>query len=220
MIFYIYNMFIAPSSILLPILIGAIKYRSLDRSLKIILLFNIITGVLNLINHVLATHLISNLFIFHFYAIFEFAIISWFYNIQFKGIINKIIPPLVGIFSILCLVNFFYIQNNIKIELNTYTRSLEGIVIIGYSVMFFNRQSQVDTQHTWGESSLNWANSSFLVFYSCSFFTFMVTNYFLHLDSRILNTIWGVYDAALIAENVLFAIAFLKCRQQPIISSS
>ncbi len=220
MIFYIYNMFIVPASILLPIVWGSIKYRSLDKSLKIILLFNVFTGTLNFINHILATHRISNLFVFHFYAIFEFAIISWFYNVQFKGVVNKIIPPLVVTFGTLCLINFFFIQNNIKLELNTYTRSLESIFIIGYSVMYFNQQSQTDNEHKWVDLSLNWVNSAFLIFYSCSFFTFMATNYFVRPDTTFTqNVIWGIYDTALLAENILFAIAFYKCRQQPIISS-
>lgn len=194
---------------------GIINYRYFDKSLKTIFFFILLSAAFNFTNVFLARKGIHTLFLFHIYAIFEFGCVSWFFKQQLTGLISKIIPALILIFSALCLFNFFYIQN--KLELNTYTRSLESIIIIGYSIMFFNKQSQIDTKHSWGNYSLNWVNTSLLIFYSCSFFAFMIANYVANGDKVVAYIIWALYDTALLVENILFAIAFYKSKNQSII---
>jgi hypothetical protein len=215
--FNFYDRYVLTASILIPVIIGLVNYRFLSKSIKIILFFNIFTGILEILNIILASLNIYNTFVFHFYSIFEFALISWFYKLQFKGKTDKIIPPLIVAYAILSIINFLYIQNNI--QLNTYTHSIEAIIIIGYCINFINKQSQFDATYSWGSFSLNWINTGLLLFYSCSFFAFMFTNYLMHASKHINNVVWSSYDTIIIFENILFAIAFYKCKNQPIISS-
>ncbi|MDB4926662.1 hypothetical protein [Mucilaginibacter sp.] len=213
---HFYERYFLSGSILIPIIIALFNYKLLGMPLKVILYFLVFSAVLQTVNMILSSQYIPNLFVFHFYAIFEFAFVSWFYSLQFKGLINKLIPPMVLTFAVLCVINFFYIQK--KLEFNTYTRSLEAVIIIGYCVMFFNKQMQTNSKYKWGSLSLNWINTGLLIFYSCSFFIFMFSNYLLNANKHIITVVWSTYDTIIILENILFAIAFYKCRKQPIIS--
>lgn len=217
MTFYqIFDRYIAGCSILIPIIIAGSSYKLLSKPLKVFFFFNIFTFILNTLNIILSSLSIPDLYLIHLYTIFEFAFISWFYALQFKGFTVKIIPPLVLVFSIWCVLNFFYIQT--YTQLNSYTRSFESVIIIGYCLMFINNQSQTEASHKWETLSLNWINFGILIFYSCSFFIFMFSNYLLYVDKRITVVVWGIYDVILLFENILFAIAFYKCKKQPIIS--
>jgi hypothetical protein len=214
--YIIFDRYVAGGSILIPIIIAGSNYKLLGKPLKVFFYFNIFTFLLNSLNIVLSSLSIQDLYLIHLYAVFEFAFISWFYALQFKGRIVKVIPPLVVVFTIWCILNFFYVQTFGL--LNTYTRSVESIIIIGYCLTFINKQGQIDASHKWGDSSVNWINAGILTFYSCNFFIFIFSNYLLRANSPIIRSIWTGYDVILLLENILFAIAFYKCKKQLIIS--
>ncbi len=218
MIFHIYERIVIPGSVVIPIFTALFNYRFLNTQLKIIFAFILFSGIVDFVSIILAEHNIPNLSIFHIYTIFEFAFISWFYKIQFKGIANKIIPVLIIVFAILCIINFIFIQY--KIEFNTYTRSVEVIIIIIYCILYFANQSKIDNNYNWSSISLNWINAGILISYSSSLFTFVFSNYLLTAGKQINNIVWGSYGTIVILEYILFAVGFYKCRNQLIIFSS
>jgi hypothetical protein len=214
MFYLLYTRYITSYSGIIPLIVALISYKVLSKPHKIILSFIVFSIVLNSVNLVLAIKSIHNLFMFHIYVGFEFAFVSSYFYTVLKGPITKIIPPLIIAFVVLCLVNFFYIQK--ATQLSTYTRAVESVMIVSYCIIFINRQSEKETSYTWGSLSLNWINTGILIFYSCSFITFMFTNYFLHAERSVTRIIWSTYDTFILIENILFAIAFYKCRKQPI----
>lgn len=214
MFYKIYSGYIVTFGCIVPILLGILNYKFLGRPHKIIFYFLIFTLIGNSINTILARNYIPNLFMFHIYVCFEFAFVSFYFSTLLNGVVSKITPPLVFIFAIICIVNFFYVQNGA--QLSTYTRAIESVIIVSYCIIFLNRQSQLETSYKWIDYSYNWINIGLLVFYSCSLFTFMFTNYFLHAEKSITRLVWGTYGTFIIIENILFAIAFSKCRTHPI----
>jgi hypothetical protein len=215
MLQYLYDVIIVPGSILVPITIAFINYKYLDKPLKTILIFNLITAGFNIPSIILGQYGVHTAFLFHIYAVFEFGCISLFYRQLFDGIIKKVIPFLIILFAIICLINFIFIQNGV--ELNTYTRAIESIIIIGYSVMFFNKQSLMEVKYKWADLSINWANTALLSFYSFGFFTFMITNHVLYAEKRVWQPVFNLYAFTVLVENVVFAVAFYKCRRQAIV---
>ncbi len=214
MFYRIYARYFTVFSGIVPAIIALKNYKLLSIAHKTILFFLVFTIVLNGVNTYLANNNIHNVFMFHIYVGFEFAFVSFYFSQILKGLVKKISPYLVTIFALICVVNFFYIQNGL--QLSTYTRAIESIIIVSYCLMFFNRQSQSEHSYKWTDLSYNWINTGLLVFYSCSLFTFMFTNYFLHADRSITKIVWGTYDTFILIENILFAIAFSKCRTHPI----
>ena len=211
----IYQVYIVPLSILIPLVISFVNYKFLTDSLKIITFFLVISGVLNLLALFLATHHKPNLIVIHIYTVFEFAFISWFYKLNFRGLISKIIPWLIIVFTILCIINVLFIQKSL--EFNTYTRSLEAVIIIGYSIALFSKESTPDNEYRWG--SANWINAGILIYFSGCFFTFIFSNYLLTATKTVNHIVWCANDTILLFEYILFAVSFYKCRDQSTISS-
>jgi hypothetical protein len=216
MIFF-YEAYVVPGSILLSLIFAIINYSRLDNSHKVILFFLIFSALLNGLATFLALSGMSNLVIFHIYTIFEFAFISWFYMLQLKGLSVKIIPVLIGLFTIACIINSLFIQK--KDEFNTYTRSIEAIIIISYCIILFSKQSLVENKVSWGRISINWINTGILVYYSGCFFSFIFSNYLLNASRTVNNIIWCTNDTILLFEYILFAVGFYQCKKQPITSS-
>lgn len=210
-----YELYLVPPTVLIPIIFALINYKLLDKPLKIILLFLIVSGVADAIAVILAINHRPNLMIFHIYAIFEFAFISWYYKLQLKNRLAKIIPLLIIMFTIACIINFVFIQKNI--EFNTYTRSLEAIIIIGYNIILFSRQSYIDADYNWSSMSLNWINTGILVYYSSCLLVFTFSNYLLNAGKFINNVIWNTHATITVLQYILFSIGFYKCKKQQII---
>lgn len=200
-------------SSLIPIALALVNYKFLNKSLKIILYFLLLSLVCNIINQVFVFQHKPDLFIPHIYTVFEFALISFFYYTQFIGFIKKMIPFLVAAFTIACLLNFFFLQDY-KIQYNSYTRAVEAVIVIFYSMLFFLNQSEADQNHSFVDLSQNWVNIGLLIFYSCNFFVLAFSNFLLSKGIKAALIAWLIYDIFLVAENILFAIAFHKCKKR------
>ena len=214
---FIFEWYIAPGAILFPLVFAIINYKRLSKSLKTILFFLIFIAIANTIMTVLNMKSINNLFLVHIYTVFEFAFLSWFYKLQLKGLAGKIIPVLIVLFTLLCLVNYFFIQKSD--QSNTYTRSIEAIIIIGYCILLFSKQSLAENGIPWRKISVNWINVGVLIYYSGCFFTFVFMNYLMKASHFINHIVWGAMDTLLMFEYILFAVGFYQCKKQLITSS-
>ena len=136
-----YTHYLTPASVVIPIIIALLRYKLLSYPFKVLLWFLVFSGIANAINIMLILHHIPTTIMFHLYTPIEFAFISLFYNYLFKGQWQKIIVALVIVLSIFCLVDFFFIQNGIQVD--TYPGTVEAIIIIAYSVLYLNQQSNI-----------------------------------------------------------------------------
>jgi hypothetical protein len=126
------------------------------------------------------------------------------------GAWQKIMLTLVIVLGIFCLVDFIFIQNGIQVD--TYPGTVEAIIIIAYSVLYLNQQSNIETNNSWGQSGLNWVNIAFLIYYGCGLFMFISTNYLMQFGPTVNFIVWSVFDTILVVESILFATGFYKCK--------
>jgi len=205
-----YTLYLTPASIVIPIIIALLRYKLLSPPFKALFWFLVFSGIANAINIMLSLHHIPTTIMFHLYTPIEFAFISLFYNYLFKGAWQKIMVMLVVVLSIFCLVDFFYIQNGIQVD--TYPGTVEAIIIIAYSVLYLNQQSNIENNDNWGQSALNWVNIAFLIYYGCGLFMFSSINYLIHASKYVNLIVWSVFDTILVIQSLLFAIGYYKCK--------
>ncbi|WP_179415858.1 hypothetical protein HDF19_06535 [Mucilaginibacter sp. E4BP6] len=117
---------------------------------------------------------------------------------------------LVVIFTILCVINFFFVQNGV--EFDTYTGTLEAVIIIGYAILYLIKENDNEQNITWEQSGLNWIVISFLIYYGCGLFMFISSNYLLHATRSVNIIVWSVFDTITLVEYLLFATGFYKCK--------
>ena len=209
---YYYISYITPASIIIPIIVGVLKFRQLNKPLKVIFWLVVLSGIANATNILLIDyyHDRDTTNLFHYYTPIDFAFISVFYSYLFWGRIKKVIVILIVALGIFCCINYKYIQNGIQV--NTYPETVEAIIIIAYSVIYLYKQSSVDLDHSWEQNPFNWVNISFLIYYGCGLFMFMATNYLMKASMNVNIIVWSVFDSILVVESVLLAIGFYKCR--------
>lgn len=211
----IFSSHIAPISVFIPIFFGIKYYNALSFPYKIILWFTIFSGVVNYTNtYLVIWYLRSNsIGLINFYTVFEFLFLSAFYR-EFQGKTGKVvISVLMALFTILCIVNYLYIQNGSSF--NTYTRTAEGVMIVAYCVQFLFRQGEKEHESNWGDNGLNWINAGVLIYYSCGIFIFMLFNYLITAGLFINQVVWGLVNTMMIIEYILYAIGFYKCKTHP-----
>jgi hypothetical protein len=209
---YYYITYITPGAIIISIIYALLRFKLLTHPLKVLFYFLIFSGISNAANIILVDNHIHTVVFLQIYNPFEFAFISWFYDLVFNGKWRKIIALTVGVFTILCILNLLFVQNGV--EVGTYTGTLEAVLIIGYSMLYLNEQSHIENNEAWENNALNWINIGFLIYYGCSLFMLISTNFLLHAGLRINNIVWSIYDTFLLIQYLLFAAGFYNAKHR------
>ena len=208
---------IAPASILVPMGVAIFNYSYLNRGLKIILFYLVISGSLNLWGIYESNHHHNNLDILHFYTMVEFLMLMayFIYTINIKAKKMRFVSKIIWvIFPVLCILNLLFFQN--KSENNSNVRTIEALIFILYCINYFYQSSDDDEIQSWGSNSLNWINAGLLMYFSSSFFLFAFANFItsLNLESQML--IWVLINGLIILLYIFIALGFSKCRKPAI----
>ena len=217
MLEYIYNTFIVPLTIIFPFIYAYRNYQYLNRALKILLAFLIFSAIANAIGTVIARGFhMRTTFMVHIYTPFEFAFLSFFFAEFYRKPAKNIIYGITAVFVVFCLYNSLFIQKAMII--NSYSRSVDAIILIIYSMLYFLRSSN-DIDARWKLQVNNWMVTGILLYYSSALFMFIFFNYLL-LSDEMSYVIWNIHNTILIIEYILFAIGYSKCRFPQTISIS
>ncbi|TWR25236.1 hypothetical protein FPZ43_17350 [Mucilaginibacter pallidiroseus] len=205
--FLFYVTYLIPSTALIPLYIGFKGYSRLSKPSIIIFWFVFVSAVLNVCNMILMEFLPNTQFMLHGGAIIEFAMLSAFFACFFSKKYQVVIAVVAVLYGISCVVNGFYIQG--LEAFNTYTRTLESLIIIIYFICFQNKQSAKIT-NKWADDSNNWLSVGILLYYASSTLMFAFANYLLKIPLFIYKLIWMVHCAFLAIEYILFAVGYTK----------
>jgi hypothetical protein len=154
-------------------------------------------------------------YLLHIYTIFEFLFISLFYSSFYERKHRNIFYAIIAVFTAICIINFLFIQTTIGF--NTYTRPLEAIMIIVYSMLYILKQNNDD--QNWGDNMYNWINAGILLYFASCLFMFISSNYLLNAGRHINRIVWATHDTILVIQFILFAVGFYKCKTHRITST-
>src|ERR1700761_6349260 len=128
-----YQAVIVPASILIPVCVAVLNYRYIYRSVKILVLYLIVSGCINLAA-ILNSHS-NNLTLLHIYTIIEFVLlVGYFIVINTSKRILNVSYFLVTVFPLLCIINMFFLQS--RFRHNSYVRPIECIILMGYCLLY------------------------------------------------------------------------------------
>ena len=118
---YDYRQIIVPESILIPIFIAMSRFRNLPAYAKCLLIYLVISGIVNTIATILAKNHMNNLWLLHIYTILEsFLLLYYFKLITLNRSVNSVIRVLLWAFPLFCIINFLFLQS--LYNFNTYAR--------------------------------------------------------------------------------------------------
>jgi hypothetical protein len=206
---YLYMGTIVPLSIAVPVAVGVIKYKTLDSPLKIALLFLLMNGLTNVLAKLLSVAKLRNLPLLHLYTVAELTVLLFFYrSILNDTRLSKWIPAVIAGFLGLSVINTCFFQS--IFTYNSYTRTLEAILIMFFSIAYFIKLLDKIDQPT-GSGAIAIINAALLLYFSGAFILFIISNV-VATDVVLGTAIWNVHATLVLLMYVLFAIALWKHR--------
>lgn len=197
-----YIAIVAPLFILVPVVVAICKYRWLSPAAKVIFAYLILSGIVNALAISLANHGINNMALLHLFTLLEFSMITFFYRIIS---LRTFYPYSIFLFASLCILNAVFLQP--VYEHNTYSRSLEALLIIIMAVFLFYKLLNEATDSRWYKNSLVWFNMALLLYFSGSLFLFLFSK-LLDYNRQANEIAWFMHATLVILMYLLFAIGF------------
>jgi hypothetical protein len=204
---FLYNGVIVPLSILIPIVFGVLSWKKAAIGPRLLLLYLIISGLINLSGIIMVTVIKqSNLPLLHLYTIVEAVfILSYFRTIFIDPIIKKALLISAVLFPILCILNFTFLQS--INTFNTHTRPLEAILITFFCLLYFYKSGFTEN---WLQKPINWFNAGILIYFPVACVIFILSNYLAVIGmNKTMNTIvWAVHNTLVLIMYLMWAKGF------------
>ena len=204
-------LFFATWIIILPVVIGTVRYRHLSKPCRIIYFFTIIACLTEISSYITRLLGINNMPLLHIYTVVEFAMISWFYHTLFKKIFSASPVAIIALlFACGSVINSLFIQR--ILSFNSYTRGIEAILIILYALIFlYVFFFQPDARNLMNDPVL-WINAGILIYFSGAATLFILSNYILPLGYQFNKNVWGVHALLSIIMYLLITVGLWKSK--------
>lgn len=199
--------------LLFPIIISLIRYKYLKNELKFIWYFILLGTFFEILSRTLLYLKVRNTLPFlHLYTTLEFITIGLFYQRFFGSFFSrKLLPIIIITFVTFAIINAFFIQkiNNF----NTYASGLEGILVIGLSLLcFYKMLIELDTRSP-TKQPIFWINSGFLFYFAGNLFVFILSN-FIKEDNYLLSLAWGMHAFLMIVLHFFIGIGLWQSHRR------
>lgn len=207
-----YSNVIAPASVFISLLIGLYCYKALNRNFRILVAFLGVSITATIIGHMSVYFFHNSIISNNLYTLCEFPVLASFYYLQFTSKKMKkaiMIMTIAFVMMCICLMVIYYDVN----KFDDYSTSIESLLLIFLSLALTNRRNQsLTVLKKWENEPVNWFNTGILLYFSGSFFVFLLINYFLN-DLSLYYLAWNAHATFSICLNILFAIGFYKAKK-------
>lgn len=205
---------IVPLSILLPVIIGIIKYKALPVPAKLMLLYLIISALFTGIALLIGRHYHkNNMPVTHLFTIIEFVILVAYYR-KISGATrrNSFYYLLILLFISLCIANAIFFQS--IYTYNSYTKSIEAIVCILFALNYFAAiAAGTPSKKTMSQPDF-YFNAGFFLYFSGAFMLFVFSNFIVsNLSLPDFLIIWTIHASLVLLMYLFFSTAFLLCKK-------
>ena len=200
---------ISACSIIAPIFVGAIYFKSLSFALRILFVYVAITGPLELAASVMSAYGINNLFLFNAHIFIEFFAISAIFffsydSVFWRGIVGVFLVSFLG-FSLLSHLLFhawdpFYANE----------RYAEGLMIIILCVGYYISLLRRPIHRYLERQPMFWLASGWLIYFAGTLYLFLFSKELLDLDSF---QFWQIHAILNIGLNIIYVVSFVKGRR-------
>ncbi|XOV66987.1 MAG: hypothetical protein ACFHU9_15280 [Fluviicola sp.] len=200
---------ISACSIAAPILVGALYFKSLSFTLRILFAYVAVTGPLELVTGVMSAYQLNNLYLFHAHIFLEFLAIAAIFFFSYDSVLWR---RIVIIFSIgflgFAILDYFFFDAWDPFRTNE--RYAEGLMIIvmcaGYYISLLRRPV-----HRYLERQpMFWLVSGWLIYFSGTLYLFLFSKELLAMNSF---HFWQIHAILNIGLNIIYVISFVKGRK-------
>lgn len=159
-------------------LLSFLNFKKLPYSFKVLGVYAFVTLLLELLAIGLAKNGMHNLFVLHLFTLLELIFFALFFKplLKVPTLLVKHYDKLIFVLVALIIANSLFIQP--LTVLNSYSETVENIVLIVLSIMLFsNLYLKLDPEIAPYRKPIIWVNSGLLLYLSGSLFIFMFGEY-------------------------------------------
>jgi len=167
---------IAPYALIPPLVLSIARFRQFPTALRLLSMHIWIAAVTELLANLLWHWHVNNLFLLHIYTVEECGLLLWFYSYLLNAVFKRTVFLYVFAgFLVGAVLNSVFIQH--LSQNNTYTRSVEAILIIVCAVAYFYRMLSETMLSQPARSPYFWINTGLLIYFAASLLLFTMSNY-------------------------------------------
>jgi hypothetical protein len=205
---YFFMTMLAPSFVLLPVIVALYCYRYLPAEGRMLLWYLLAEMVILATSSTLAYYKQPNTALYHFATIIETELLLLFFSIIFrKKKIARYIQWMIGLFPLLALLNTWLVQP--LSSFNSYPITLQFALVL--LLCFAYWLQPVELNSTWTEQPLNWIISGMLLYFSGSFILFAFSDYIIrHFSKQTSMLIWNIHAVLAILMYILMTPGLFK----------
>jgi len=192
---------------LLPLTAAIIYYRTLNRTLRVLFIYFILSFISEAIGLYTAHNKLDNSFYFTLYSYAESVLVLLaFQTFSQNRIIKRFIPICIGILLFCCPL-FFWLSLS-----HEYPLTLFSIVILSLCVnYYFNVISELNIPRISAHPYF-WLVTALLLYFGTSIFLTLYENYVRNLGQHMHSVVWAYHNVLNIAYNILLSISVWKAR--------
>jgi hypothetical protein len=193
-------------SVLLPLIIYAVRFRHAPRRVHIIGILIIVAGLCDLAGFIMYKAQLSTALLFNAYYALLFFLLSWFYY-EILFISSRRVVVLVGFAVYLqsFLLVSLYIQG--VLEYQTIMWIITGVIMIIYSIAYAFYSLSIPPNVNSRYYGPVWINAGVLVYFVLTLVLFALSNYVLDNDKPEQSAmLWSFHNLNNILKNILFGI--------------
>jgi hypothetical protein len=208
----IFLTYIVPSSVFFPIILFLLNKHTATPALKALFVYLLVAAAVNITATILSTLHQHNLWLLHLYTVLETVLLLYFFILLADSKRAKtVLWFLLFAFPLACFFNWLFVQDSNYF--NTYTRSVEALIIICASAWYWLSSSSKTLSVAWTSNPLNWIISGLLLYFASALFLFLFSNFLLNNPNRtVRDFVWVSHGFLVIIMYVMFGIGFIKSK--------
>ncbi|MCK8522067.1 hypothetical protein M0D21_10840 [Aquimarina sp. D1M17] len=191
---------------LLPLLVAAFKFKSLNNVQQKLLYILIVILIVESISTILWYQKINNLPVYHFYTVIEFLLIMNIYVGELSQVYSKqLFVYLSIIFTVFAVINTIFFQNLFTFNSNVTTAL--GVIVVLFALSYFYKLLKEVKYSSLETNPMFWINSGFLIYFSSNLMLFFINNNLFKESTEASYLVWGLHAVVNIILIIFYTIA-------------
>lgn len=194
-------------------LIGMLRYRRLDRSMRLLLALTLLAMAVSAVAMVLRHQHRPNLFLFPIDTAIEGTLLALMYRHALRPLpITRFIPGFIALFLLGSAIS--YSPRLDTVEFSPVQHFIEGVAVLTLVFYYFRREimRKVVTRHL-ERDPMFWVSTGLLLYFSANLLIFLTSNLVLKYSLDISRHVWAIHALLYAFLNVFYCIAFSIARR-------
>jgi hypothetical protein len=211
--FFLSDYFLLSLAVYIPffVILFRIKVAWSMKSLRIFQLYIMADVASWIAQLILALNSHHTIIVANIFSVVEFFLISLFFVEIFKLRNKKAYQFVVCLLTLIFSISVFSGNNE---SYANFSRVIISIIFIISALLFFAKLMREQKVENLFAYPIFWFNTGILVYFSCSIFIMIFSNYFLKMSIEAQKILWLFHSVINLICYVIFATGFYKCKQK------